>query len=80
MQEAYRAGVVQRRAAQAASKSREEKQGKLVRSAVEFQDLVAYLLEGTLFNLVSEVSLGETALDAVPRQIVRSLEITPDVA
>ena len=34
------------------------------------------MLEGTLFNLVSEISYGEFALDHVPRQIVRSLQIT----
>ena len=49
-----------------------------MRGSSEFQELVAYVLEGTLFNLVSEVSLGEFSLETVPRQIVRTLEITHD--
>ena len=45
-----------------------------------FQELVAYVLEGTLFNLVAEASVGDFKLDSVPRQIVRSLEIEPPQA
>ena len=45
--------------------------------STEFQEVVAYVLEGTLFNLVSEATHGEFSFDAVPRQIVRSLEIEP---
>ena len=67
---------VQTRAAEVERKRREAEESAKVRGATEFQELVAYVLEGTLFNLVSEVSLGEFALDTVPRQIVRSLEIT----
>ena len=44
-------------------KRREAEESAKVRGATEFQELVAYVLEGTLFNLVSEVSLGEFALD-----------------
>ena len=60
-------------------KRREAEDSERIRAAGEFQELVAYVLEGTLFNLVSEVSQGEFALDTVPRQIVRSLEITQDL-
>ena len=48
-----------------------------VQASTEFQEVVAYVLEGTMFNLVAEVTHGEFSLDAVPRQIVRSLEIEP---
>jgi len=41
----------------------------------EFQELAAYVLEGTIFNLISEAALGEFPLDTLPRQIVKSLEI-----
>jgi hypothetical protein len=47
-----------------------------MRSSSELQDLVAYILEGTLFNLACEALHGEFQLDNVPRQIVRSLDIT----
>ena len=79
MEEEYRNARAERRAAEVARKKREAAESERVRSATEFQELVAYVLEGTLFNLVSEVSLGEFALDTVPRQIVRSLEITDTV-
>ena len=49
-----------------------------IRNASEFQALATDVLEGTLFNLVSEVSFGEFALDAVPRQVVRSLEASAE--
>ena len=79
MEQEYRMARAQRRAAEVERKRREAEESQKVRSASEFQELVAYVLEGTLFNLVSEVSLGEFALDTVPRQIVRSLEITQEV-
>ena len=41
----------------------------------EFQEVVAYALEGTLFNLVNEVTHGEFSLDVMPRQVVRALDI-----
>ena len=44
----------------------------------EKKEETVYVLEGTLFNLVSEVSMGEFALDSVPRQIVQSLDITEE--
>ena len=67
----------QRRAAEVERKRREVEDGAKIRSSSEFQELVAYVLEGTLFNLVSEATHGEFSFDAVPRQIVRSLEIEP---
>ena len=78
MEEADRMARAQRRAAEAARKRHEADESRRVRASTEFQELVAYVLEGTLFNLVSEVTYGEFALDTVPRQIVRSLEITQD--
>ena len=40
------------------------------------QELAAYVLEGTLFNLVSEASHGEFNLDAPPpRQVVKSHDV-----
>ena len=79
MEAADRMARAQRRAAEVERKRREAEDGEKIRSASEFQELVAYVLEGTLFNLVSEVSMGEFALDTVPRQIVRSLEITQEL-
>jgi hypothetical protein len=79
MEEEYRNALLQRRAAEVERRRREAEEAERVRGAAEFQELVAYVLEGTLFNLVSEVSLGEFPLETVPRQIVRSLEITQDV-
>ena len=75
----YQTMLAQRRAAEAERKRLESEANERVRSASEFQSLVAYVLEGTLFNLVSEVSLGEFSLETVPRQIVRSLEITQTI-
>ena len=59
-----------RRAAEVERRRREAEASARVLGGAEFQKLVAYVLEGTLFNLVSEVSLGEFPLDTVPRQIV----------
>ena len=67
-----------RRAAEVERRRREAEASARVRCGAEFQELVAHVLEGTLFNLVSEVSLGEFPLDTVPRQIVRSVEIAPE--
>lgn len=52
-------------------------QHQSIRSSAEVQDLVAHVLEGTLFNLACESSHGEFHLDSVPRQIVTSLDIRP---
>lgn len=78
MEERDRMARAQRRAAEVERRRREAEEGEKVRSSAEFQELVAYVLEGTLFNLVSEVAAAEFALDTVPRQIVRTLEITED--
>ena len=75
MEEADKRFREERKAAELARKRREEEDNEAIRQSSEFQELVAYVLEGTLFNLVTEVSAGEFALDTVPRQIVRSLEI-----
>ena len=75
---ADRLARAQRRAAEVERRRREAETSARVRGGAEFQELVAYVLEGTLFNLVSEVSLGEFPLDTVPRQIVRSVEIAPE--
>ena len=64
----------QRAEARARRLKEEEARGAILAST-EFQEVMAYVLEGTLFNLVSEATHGEFSLDAVPRQIVRSLEI-----
>ena len=68
----------QRRAAEVERKRREAEAAEKITSASEFQELVAYVLEGTLFNLVSEVSMGEFSLDSVPRQILKSVDIVED--
>jgi len=78
MEAADQIARAQRRAAEVERKRFESEASARVKGASEFQELVAYVLEGTLFNLVSEISLGEFPLDTVPRQIVRSLEITQD--
>jgi len=78
MEAADKLARAQRRAAEVERKRREAAEAALIRSSSDFQELVAYVLEGTLFNLVSEVSLGEFPLETVPRQIVRSLEITQE--
>eukprot|EP00964_Phaeocystis_antarctica_P012729 scaffold6992_cov52-Phaeocystis_antarctica.AAC.1 len=67
---------VQRAEAEARRKTEDAARAGIMGST-EFQEVVAYVLEGTLFNLVSEATHGEFSFDAVPRQIVRSLEIEP---
>merc|ERR1712087_117283 len=59
------------------SREPDEKQRTLARHAavqgsMELQELAEYVLEGTLFNLVSEASHGEFSLFAKTRQIVAS--------
>ena len=49
--------------------------GSAIVGSSEFQEVVAYALEGTLFNLVNEVTHGEFSLDVMPRQVVRALDI-----
>jgi hypothetical protein len=44
--------------------------------SAELQELAAYTLEATLFNLVCDAAHGEFSLDTAPRQIVTSLDIT----
>ena len=58
--------------------AREKAQRGAIFDAAQFQEMVEFVLEGTLFNLVSEISHGEFVIDHVPRQIVRSLQITDE--
>ena len=79
MEEADKLARAQRRAAEVERKRRDLEHAGTIRSSTDFQELVAYMLEGTLFNLVAEISHGQFQLDTVPRQIVRSLEITQEL-
>jgi hypothetical protein len=45
-----------------------------IKASAELQELAAYVLEGTLFNLVAEASHGEFSLDVAPRQIIKPLD------
>uniref|UniRef100_A0A6U7JJ14 Coiled-coil domain-containing protein 108 n=1 Tax=Haptolina brevifila TaxID=156173 RepID=A0A6U7JJ14_9EUKA len=78
MEEADKLARAQRRADEVERKRREAEHAGRIRNSTDFQELVAYVLEGTLFNLVVEASHGEFPLETVPRQIVRSLEITQE--
>ena len=62
------------RAAREARAAEAARRSAIVGSS-EFQEVVAYALEGTLFNLVNEVTHGEFSLDVMPRQVVRALDI-----
>eukprot|EP00966_Prymnesium_polylepis_P125593 2903712-Prymnesium_polylepis.1 len=69
----------QHRADERERKRREAEARAAVGDSSEFQELAAYVIEGTLFNLISEAALGEFMLDTLPRQIVRSLEINEQI-
>lgn len=45
-----------------------------IKASAELQELAAYVLEGTLFNLVAEASHGEFSLDVAPRQIIKPFD------
>lgn len=66
----------QQRVAAAERQRRDEEGRQAVLDSAEFQELAQYVIEGTIFNLVSEAAGGEFDLDMLPRQIVKSLEIT----
>jgi len=52
----------------------EEERVAEIKASAELQELAAYVLEGTLFNLVTEASHGEFSLDVVPRQVIKPRE------
>ena len=58
-----------------ASRAFRDSRSAAIVGSSEFQEVVAYALEGTLFNLVNEVTHGEFSLDVMPRQVVRALDI-----
>jgi len=79
LEEQDQAMRAQHRADERERKRREAEARAAVGDSSEFQELAAYVIEGTLFNLISEAALGEFMLDTLPRQIVRSLEINEQI-
>jgi len=65
--EAVRAEAVEA-VAKAAADVAAARVGEVMASA-ELQELAAYVLEGTLFNLITEASHGDFSLSAAPRQL-----------